>query len=401
MKKIFCFTLLLSLQSVAGGWSGNGGTSAYDKDNIWFLGDEPIPYCLITSENVPMKPAVEQMIRRNSGKWREFLARYGLDQDYFGKSYRPFPDKKERRISGQFVPAVNCGEVEQFCAPQKTNDEACYNALRDKVLFLVGTPNKVVSDYLRLNGAVQGAAIRTEYNHATYRTGGIVWINDLGTSGGWTQYEHLLLHEMGHVLGMKHNSCWVMSENVAALLKWNGIGDLGTIEGSNWPYSFKANDLLWFTDANLAFNGSPKGYYPNSFIHPALDALGFGKDNYFRVTGKIILVLNDVKIDIQIDEQPTGLTHHLVGNLGSHFSMNADINTPQIFTEWSSQQGPSKYFQTEYLRSGWVPEDLEGVFDWKGQKVPVILRRKKGMTLKMYFPGTSDWVTLQTVNYIP
>jgi hypothetical protein len=400
MKKIVLLSLFLSLQSFAGGWSGNGGTSAYDKDNMWFLGEEPVPYCVMTSDNVPMPAAIEQMIRRNAGKWQEFFAKYGIDQEFLGKKYHLFPDKKERRISTQFSPAADCEAVKKFCSPQRTDDQGCYEALRDKILFLVGEPNKVIVDYLRLNGQIQGAAIRTEYNHSTYRTGGIVWVNDLGQTGGWSQYEHMLLHEMGHVLGMKHDSCWVMSEKVANFLKWNGVGDLGTIEGANWPYSFKENDFLWFTDSSFSLSDAPKGYYPNNFNPTISRILGFPKEGYFRVVGKIEKA-QPLSIKIQIEEYPSQKIHELAGAFrGSEFWF-PETNSPQLFTEWLSDSGTYKNFWTEFFQSGWLSTDMQGVLDWKGQKVSAVLQRKKGLTLRLYFPGESDWVTFQTAMWIP
>lgn len=384
-----------------GGWSGNGGSPTTDVNNIWFMGADPIPYCLFVSSDIMAVDAVHEMIKINNERWRIFFKKYAMDQQKFGENNSYFKDRIPRGLSLDFALAPNCSEVKNECLLKESSVEQCHEALKDKVLFLIGEPNKVIKNYLSNNGKVDAISLRTNYNHDSLRSGGIVWIKKL-KNGGWSTYSHLLLHEMGHVFGMKHDSCWVMASNVSDNLQLSyGVAKLETIESPSWPYSFKKGDFILFTDYDLPDN-EKKGFIPIKNLYPRelFKELDFNENNLFQVRGYIEdQFYSRIKIKIEIEEYPTGKIHTLSGTLDNPSPLFEFPLVPQLFTKWYSNSNNSEpNFNMNYLNEGFVSPFLQGTLDWKdGVKVPITLRRDKGLKLGMYFPMVSQWLNLEGI----
>lgn len=407
--------LLLTLKSWAGGWFGNGGLSVLDSDNPWFLGEESISYCVFSDSNTaPGLAAIEQMIKINSAKWSDFFEKYR--NNVYGTGFNKFSDKSYKKISTHFEKSNSCQDVIQNCVGKNFDENKCAQSVSDKVLFLFGNPNPIIKKYLDTNGQAQGLALRTEYDHISYRSGGIVWISEQQRSG-WSSYQHLLLHEMGHIMGMVHDSCWVMSQDVAFLIKsWNGIGDLGQIESRNWPYSFLNGDVLLFTDQKFSFGDFPKGYYSNRIFQPDfLMTLNFDKDAAFKLTANIIEVVNNnVKLELVFEEFPSEKKVIWSGELSSKTFWQTNPIQPHLYTEWvvKYEQGApflntnsyvystpieKKQFSTEYLTQGWAPTELMGSVKYKNTVMPVVLTRQKGLSLSFFDVQGSVWMNFVTV----
>ncbi len=387
------------------GWSGNGGNSLRESNNLWFLGDEPIPYCVSMNSVDLTAGAFEQMLQRNILKWNQFLHRYSMDEHTFGVGDILFPDQKSRTQSKTFLKAANCKEVLDNCTSKFQDEGKCYDSLTDKVLFIVGTPNLVVKKYLEINGSAAGVAIRTEYNHKTYRSGGIVWI-DKQKNNGWSFYSHMLLHELGHVFGMKHDSCWVMASNVAAFAShWIGVGDLEKIEAPNWPYSYKDGDELLFTDFKSEDNSIPQGYTPIKYLAPQFQKIfGFESQNYFQVSGIVSNSNgNGIKLTLKITEFPSQKMHTLEGNLNAALVQTDQfLLSPELYTVWVHPQLPkNQFFSSEYVMEGYVAPFLQGAIRWNDVLVPVTLRRQKGLSISLFLPNATEWFTLSTLKSNP
>jgi hypothetical protein len=397
MKKII-FLLLYSVYSLSGGWTGvGGGLSSYDQENIWFIGDEAIPYCIIRSKKAPPKASLNIMIQRNAEKWRSFFSRYELDQINLGKdNYRRFPDKIPRKLSLHFEESTSCDSIEKFCDTDNFNEEQCNQSLRHTVLFLVGKKNKVVEKFIEMNGPGIGAAIRTEYNHLTYRSGGIVWVeNPIDfNQWGWSQYSHILLHEMGHVLGMKHDSCWVMATKIASIIKNSTFATnfLEKVESANWPFSFKIGDILEFTDA--------KSKYTNKMISiEGLKILDFDQNNNFKVWSEIIEKSSDLrlKMNIYFEEIETKKRKKFSGVFTGNYEFSTNQG-PSLYTWWLDEKDRKSLF-SENISRRWNGQFYKGVVsltDNKGieQSIPVNFYKDKGLRLDVYFPNSTDWLSI-------
>jgi hypothetical protein len=387
----------------SGGWSGNGGNTAMDRDNIWFLGPEAIPYCVITEHPNFTAAAIEIMIEKATQKWLFFFRRYQMEQFNYGSDhYHGFPDRVSRSASLNWQKSTDCVEVIKACHPKHTDPQKCYEKLQSQVLFLIGPKNTIVENYLNTNGAASGVALRTEYNHQSYRSGGIVWVGQQKRNG-WDELGHMILHEMGHVLGMKHDSCWVMNTNISKILdSWNGLGQLNSIEAQNWPYSFLTGDHLIFTDARVKFENLPQGSYPNFMLESSglLEILGFDKAYGFQVRAKILNDTgNGITLRLQFEETNTAKTHTLEGLLQSQ-DFDSDL-LPGVYTDWvyAGESTDSKVRGTEKNFYGWKSTNLIGLLDWNHQKVSIVLRRDRGLHLNLYFPNANNWFTLNTVQF--
>lgn len=379
------------------GWSSNGGNNSLDKDNIWFFGQEPIPYCIMTSSSAPPKGAVQMMIQQSNQKWKSFFAKYKIADS----ELPTFANGTKSKPTLELKLESNCTEIEVACGSQKTDVNKCEQLLADKILFLIGSPNQVVKNYLQINGSAMGAAIRTEFNNKTNRSGGIVWISSANSSS-WDVNSHMILHEMGHIYGMKHDSTWVMAENVAKLLNqtFYSFGGLGMIEAPNWPYSYSSGDVLFFTDKRFADVGSPKGFYKNKYFLDtiALEFLEFQPESYFQIKGEIIYSsYSQAHVKFTFEESPSGKMHSFEVRLDNVMGAE-ERNAPQIYSKWLNEKN-DQYFSTKKLDKGWVSNSLMGVADFKGEKIAIKLERKKGLILSIHFPKSDRWLHLATVQY--
>ena len=122
---VFLITSGVSLRASAGGWSGTGtggSAASFDLYNPWFLGPEPIPYCLIKSDRIGLsQPALHMMIRKSSEKWKQFFERYKITDSLLEDKSYSFPDGVDRTISLQLTQSSDCEAVERFCHPSHTD----------------------------------------------------------------------------------------------------------------------------------------------------------------------------------------------------------------------------------------------------------------------------------------
>ncbi|MEK6706509.1 MAG: hypothetical protein AABZ06_12055 [Bdellovibrionota bacterium] len=221
-----------------GGWTGNGGDHLRDQQNAWFLGTEPVSYCVLRAPDFPLGDTeIDQMIESALSDWRIFFHKYSLDESTIGKNPRLgiFPDHQARGLSLNFKKIPTC--------PQEPAEE---------VVFLFGVTTPVIDEAIQ-HGAQNsiGLAVRKDYNHQTYRSGGYVWTKTFTSDPG--RIKHVLLHELGHVFGMKHDSVYVMDSRVADLVdpsRGTRIISkplLVAIESPNWKYAFRPGEIFSLT----------------------------------------------------------------------------------------------------------------------------------------------------------
>ena len=201
MKKLtLCAILCTSFFARAGGWVSGGGNNIYsDFDNPWFLGEEAIEYCIDSSNDFPIKKEViKDIIKESFNDWKQVFQRYGL---YRTNLPGIFKDNKKRSIT------VDAREVETCTNPKK------------QLRFNIGIINKEINEYFISHSKQSiGLAIRKDYDHKDFRTGGIIWVapkNWIGRYAGngvdlkefpiWnkrSQFKAIILHELGHVFGI-------------------------------------------------------------------------------------------------------------------------------------------------------------------------------------------------------
>ena len=192
------------------GWSSGGGGFHRGVNNIWYLGDRSVQYCIGSDPSYPLElEKLEEMVKQGLNEWGNFFKKYKLDKESvslnFSRRFVPLIQKKLK-------PSL---KFEYIGVCPKDNQK-----INERLHFLFGVKHKVVESFKKVSSENSlGLAIRKKYNHSTLRNGGLIWISsDLK---GEKRIKHLLLHELGHVFGMRHDSVFVMNEDVAYELRDN------------------------------------------------------------------------------------------------------------------------------------------------------------------------------------
>lgn len=178
-------------QGVAGGMSSVGGDYVDDGDNPWFMGTQPVPYCVERTEmfSVPAD-VLSRLVADAFDAWNDADTQLTL----FGGVHM-FPDGVDRQIATHFSLVENCSQA------------------RLQILFGVplgeaGEPSYAVA-----------RAERESLNRTTGSTalGRIAFAPDIGAGRvaetpermwsmqyGEPALYNIVLHELGHTLGISH-----------------------------------------------------------------------------------------------------------------------------------------------------------------------------------------------------
>ena len=258
--------------SNGGGWSGSGGDTNLFKDNAWFLGpSEPVPYCIWKESSYNFSyNSLFNIVEESFRNWKSFFNKYGITNQNLtfqkvGRPHNPFDFEKKLNLNFR---------NEGICSSDKN--------LPTGLMFIFGkTENphiKMFNKYGTENAL--GFAIRNKiYNHKSYKNPGYIWFSD--SFQNKEKLKHMVLHELGHVLGMDHDSVFVMDSEVAAYLNKEQTSSnrfIGKIESPSWPYDFLPNDLLSLTYKKKplkmrGINSCPENYFPNRLLPPRISSL--------------------------------------------------------------------------------------------------------------------------------
>jgi hypothetical protein len=200
----------------SGGWSGNGGGPNRVQDNVWYLGQEPVRYCVKVAPLYPLSyTEAQSMMQRSLQAWQMFFQKYQI-----GHARTPNPALQDLAMSLRFV-EVSCSQAAEL-----------------EVHF--GEENETIRLYREMHESDGlGLAVRRSYDHHTHRHQGYIWLQNFTRDP--RRIEHMLLHELGHVFGMKHDTVFVMDGRVALWLERMKPNDpavkfLSRIEADFWPF---------------------------------------------------------------------------------------------------------------------------------------------------------------------
>jgi hypothetical protein len=177
---------------------GNGGEYIGNEHNPWFVGMEPVQYCVTRSEDMSISAADASIeIAVALGRWKDFLGSGRFD----GVGHK---DPEHGLEAGTRRLALDFREVGCDAAPP--------------LVFKLGVSDPSVDAALKYSAArTVGFALRTAYDDVSGRAQGMVWIApDRGEKayGGpkvasdfWSRprlFRNVVLHELGHVFGLQH-----------------------------------------------------------------------------------------------------------------------------------------------------------------------------------------------------
>lgn len=207
--KIFLLTsLAVASQTSAAGISSSGtGSVLTTESNPWFIGDQPVTYCIQSSSQVSLDAdQIQQTVRAALDDWTTTLKSVALKSTMF-----KLPDGLSKSISTTFE--------EQRCRSST------------QLIFKIGVFDaNVETDLAHLPVRTIAFAQMIRFEDSTGSAAqGYVWItpdrgprkyqdNTIGTNF-WQQDNALravVLHELGHVFGFAHVGTGLMSETFPA-----------------------------------------------------------------------------------------------------------------------------------------------------------------------------------------
>ena len=356
--------------------STNGGVLRADNNNVWFLGDEPVEFCIEGSPAFPYnRRQVTELVYKSIQEWREFFHKYGLDR-------LAFSGLKNDRSLGL---ALNFKEVPTCTRPDQ------------QIRFIFGSVTPEVADALKYQDRALALAVRGPYNHDTYRTGGQVWVRNFNHKAH--HLKHLILHELGHVFGMEHDSVHVMDDrSLERMIKGPQYDfSFGTIETSVWPYRYEPGDLVRFTES-----GRLAGKYEsNNILDPIGEYLGFTEGGHHALVMEKAADMNPngpVPVRLLFEEAESGRRIQMRGEFEQDdvpMRNMSGVRGPVFYTVWHCHTCGSGKEGTRYLDSMPSGGNLSGTFVFNGQKLPAIIELKKGFQLRVHFPEQNVWFSTE------
>lgn len=389
--KIILLTLIAFLSInrafAESGWSGNGGDGKITGDNIWNLGQAVVPYCINVAPDFPLqKDELSQLVKESFEEWIQFFNKYDLNSKHLIFK-TPETQGFLPSVSLDFSLQGSCGDV----------------LLTHQVQFLFGIKNDIIKSYTQFSDAELkfGAAIRPNYNHKTYRNGGYIWISNF--SSDRNKMKHIILHEIGHILGIKHDLVFVMDESIGDMLTSNlySSEDFGHIEHSSWPFILRVGDKAELTTpkGRVARNDGREtrceglNYMPNRILPPAL----LKRLNLLpRGCHKFVLTFESesesemFKIFSLAVVTPQGQKMNWRGEFIPVRKIMKDTIFPSVFTSLNGFWG--KGISSE------AKQDLpaKGFLLINGEKVAAQIELNKGISFELFFPETGRWFMTST-----
>lgn len=366
LLSIFCF---YSVTGMSLGIFTNGGGFSADSDNVWFLGEEPVRYCVRSHPQFSFSESeVRDVIRQSIQTWVDFLERYGLDKMEFSQLH----DHSSLGLALKFIEVESCDDPSV------------------ELTFLMDPRPLPLADASGVRYRDIGYAMRGSYNHMTYRNTGTIHI--MNWLKNTRELKHLITHELGHVFGMAHGSLPIMHEYVAdvfnAPTEDNSL--LGMIELPTWRYRLRAKERLDFTYTGT-FNGM---YESNQKLGPLREIFGFNAGGHHSLN--LRLSSNDTQGDMSLVavDQSTGRRAEMPGR----FELRAAMGDP-----WTGESGPVlfSYWRPDFcshvltgarhLDTRALNTQIEGVFEFNGKSYPMVLQGEPHIVLRIFNPDTGRW----------
>lgn len=222
-------SLFLSFHLFGGGEiTSSGGEFITTEHNPWFVGEKPVSYCIKSSSNFSVgESTLKKVVKDSIEDWVGTLKAFETYPTYFS-----LPDGKEKNLSLVF------------------NEETCQKDT--ELWFYFGDYNEDIKTILktrsRYTAAFAGHKPIKDKNGRAEKA--YIWlVPDKGlnqylgpkkTPRFWSEPNTLkavLIHEMGHMFGLRHFDDGVMNEGFPAFSITHGARDVTsrTLINHKWP----------------------------------------------------------------------------------------------------------------------------------------------------------------------
>lgn len=399
-KAVFSLIAVLTASASAharsGGIGDGGGEQVTAEINPWRVGPGPIEYCIERAADFPQsKQVLSELVAETFSDWEAFFAKYQMNRPFQG----------------------NVAEVPKVTLPPSAREVPSCTDVKTQIRFLFGVKSNEALRYKsRYADRVIGFAHRTNYDKSTFQGSGVVWISPhnfyedhtgslTNTFPDWTwraSLKHQLLHEVGHVFGMPHNSTWVMDAEVMHTQLWatirhqafgkgkeDGLVPLGTIETDSMVFDPLSGSSDLSTCAGFQCLMAPE---MPELVQKAL-GISLPKDK------------KNPKVRIRFGFTPN--PHDNPANEPSAPAFRVTISVPSLGTEktldirpqvLSNDLAPRLYISGAYNPSvGWLRRVYTGTFgatlSGNGVSVPMMLTVDPLVIKASIFDSASDtWV---------
>lgn len=216
MKKILLLMLAMGCVSAwaekeGGSEAGNGGDLfREERDAAWFLNEHEIRFCVRSKGFAVDAEVLRKKIEWAYAKWGEYYDTKAASEEL--NAYRRTP-KVEISFKTRF-------------------DSSCSSDT--DVVFIFGEEDSEVESVRKYYSDPLGFAHRSSFDIKNGVSKGFVWIAKDRVD--WTKNQSLdaiLLHEIGHTVGVPHVAGTIMSEKIAHLILKDKLGDEAT-EIDHW-----------------------------------------------------------------------------------------------------------------------------------------------------------------------
>lgn len=370
-----------------GGWSGNGGDFGEVSNNIWNLGSEEISYCIISSSDFSInRNSLINLVDKSFLDWKSFFSKYDLLNPIMRNT-------RNRRRTINFADDKNRGVNFNYKLSQECKSSS--------LTFYFGTENKLIKDYKKYaTEHPYGFALRTSYNHRTYKNNGLIWIK---TSDNNKQIKEVLLHEIGHVLGMKHDSVYIMRSSMAKEIEEGSFNKLANkVETQAWPYRFSDNSSIFL---------KPTGKQKRNNCEK-INSFKAGKNtqmlkSMIETSAKDCLILEltsqgqerkVLKLQYKLSNLTTGKEITLNGRFITKRKLPGQKKGPGVFSKFkvNTNRGEKLVWKKISLDRH-DNNEISGSFKTKNSYIPAKLLQEKGVMLDLYLPKVDSWITFKSV----
>ena len=363
MHSVFLIAMISSVGARATIFT-NGGERSADQDNPWFLGPRAIEYCVSTSRGSGFtRPEAQALVRDALNDWREFFAKYGIDRMSFAGVHGA-----GGALSLQFRETPKCAQP------------------AEQLEIAVGPSDSRVREAIQRAPNALGFAMRGDYDYSDYRTGGLVYVAAFENRA---ETKRFLLHELGHVFGMTHDSVYVMSEKPGDL---PAARKEAAIESPAWPYRLEDGVTIDYS----AVPGRARTGDSNSLLSALGDQIWKRAQGFHALTFVLGLASGrDLRRSASLVIEDSGCERVQLD--GEMFVDRGSIASkvkkgPSLYMRWPCPDCSAGY-QTErrYLDSRDAAGELQGWFERDGVVYPAVLEARPGPILRIGNPRTRRW----------